>query len=60
MDLALTATDDLVAAAARARANARAPYSTYSVGAAVRDRSGRVQERGTLTVAAHVGHLAAT
>ena len=34
--------DDLLAAAAAARANAYAPYSNFAVGAAVRTASGRV------------------
>jgi len=35
-------TDELVAAAAAARANAHAPYSRYLVGAAVRTADGRI------------------
>jgi homotetrameric cytidine deaminase len=37
----MTSTDDLVAAAVRARVRAMAPYSRFAVGAAVADESGR-------------------
>jgi cytidine deaminase len=41
-EAAMSAPQDLIDAAAAARANAHAPYSRFAVGAAVRGESGRV------------------